>query len=118
MQPEIGACRLAPRKAAQYQEARCSVEQAEYSSLGKGRPFPRDCGPVDDGSGTELAIVETRKAYSGRVVQNVQQRQTKQSIKSEKASESNRGKEGAINVWPDYIHAGEMGTRQYMTKET
>jgi hypothetical protein len=73
---------------------------------------------VDDGNGTELAIVETRKAYSGRVIQNVQEKSKKQSIKSEKAPESNRGKEGAINVWPDYIHAGEMGTRQHMTKET
>ena len=74
MQPEIGACRLAPRKVAREQEeVQCSVEQAACSSLGKDRHFLLSCGPGGGGNGTELAIAETkiRDAYSGRVAQNV-----------------------------------------------
>jgi hypothetical protein len=68
MQPKVRRCRPAPRKAAGSQEARCSVEQVGCSSLGKGRPFQRDCGP---GNETELAIAETKEAYSGRAAQIV-----------------------------------------------
>jgi hypothetical protein len=73
MQPEIGVCRLAPRKIArQQQEVQCSVEQAGYNSLEKDRHFLLGCGPGGGGNGTELAIAETktRDAYSGRVAQN------------------------------------------------
>ena len=109
MQPEIGACRLAPRKVAREQEeVQCSVEQAACSSLGKDRHFLLSCGPGGGGNGTELAIAETkiRDAYSGRVALNAG-REIDKTVGKEKINGGERRGKG----WGSSIQAPRA--RQY-----
>ena len=86
------------------------------SSLGKGRPSPRGCGPGVGGNGTELAIAETNtmKAYSGRVVQIAREKKRQNNGEKEKVMGKVRGMSGAHQYGaksPDDIDANGIGMR-------